>query len=179
MMAVSKRRRRPPQGVDVETNINGLRAIALFEGLKGAAALLLACGLLALLHRDVEQVAEQLLIHLHVGEEHAASRAFLHLAQGMTDRRIWAVAGGAVAYTSVRFTEAYGLWHRRVWAEWFALLSGALYLPWEIYSVSMHPTALHYAVFGANVAIVLYMLYVRVRACRSILDCEDAGAAAE
>jgi len=65
------------------------------------------------------------------------------------------------------------LWHRRVWAEWFALLSGTLYLPWEIYSVSMHPSILHYLVFAANLAIVLYMLYIRARACRSIFDCEQ------
>src|SRR5579885_3242115 len=173
MMVVRKGRRRDPEGVDLETSVNGLRAIAIFEGLKGLVALLLAGGLLALLHRDVEQVAEQLLIHLHVGEEHAASRAFLRLAHGMTDRRIWAIAGGAVAYTVVRFTEAYGLWRRRVWAEWFALLSGTLYLPWEIYSVSIHPNIVHYVVFSANLGIVLYMLYVRVRACRSIIDCDE------
>ncbi|HZU24546.1 MAG TPA: DUF2127 domain-containing protein [Bryobacteraceae bacterium] len=172
-MARRQGRRRPPEGVDVETPLQPLRAIALFEGLKGLVALLLAGGLLALLHRDVEQVAEQLLIHLHIGEEHALSRAFLRLAHGMTDRRIWAIAGGAIAYTGVRFTEAYGLWNRRVWAEWFALLSGTLYLPWEIYSVSLHPSILHYLIFSANLAIVLYMLYVRARACRSIFDCDD------
>ena len=172
-MARRTRRRPPPEGVDVTSSLAGLRTIAVFEGAKGLVALLLAAGLLTLLHRDVESVAEQLLVHLHVGMEHRASQAFLRLAHGMNDRRIWAVAGGAVAYTGVRFTEAYGLWNRRVWAEWFALLSGTLYLPWEIYSVSMHPSILHYLVFAGNLAILLYMLWVRVRACRSFPDCEE------
>ena len=159
-----------PQGVDLETSLGGLRIVAVVEGLKGLAAILLAAGLLALLHRNVEEVAEELLVHLHIGLEHEASRVFLRMMQGMTDKRIWAIGGGAIAYSAVRFTESYGLWNRRVWAEWFALLSGALYLPWEIYSVSIHPNVLHYVIFAANLAIVLYMLYVRVRACRSVLD---------
>ena len=173
-MASRTRRRPPPEGVDTTSSVTGLRAVAVFEGAKGLVALLLAAGLLSLLHRDVEQVAEQLLVHLHVGMEHPASQAFLRLAHGMTDARIWAVAGGAVAYTGVRFTESYGLWRRRVWAEWFALLSGTLYLPWEIYSVAMHPTVLHYLVFAANLAILLYMVWVRVRACRAVFDCEES-----
>jgi uncharacterized membrane protein (DUF2068 family) len=175
---VARRVRRPvPAGVvDLETSLGGLRAIAVFEGLKGLAALLLAAGLLTLLHRDAEQVAEELLVHLHIGLEHEVSRVFLHMAHGMTDRRIWAIGGGAVAYTIVRFTESYGLWNRRVWAEWFALLSGALYLPWEIYSVSVHPNLLHYVIFAANLVIILYMLYVRVRACRSVFDCNEPTA---
>ena len=72
------------------------------------------------------------------------------------------------AESIVRFVEAYGLWHYRIWAEWFALLSGCLYLPWEIYKVAQKPTWIHWVVLAFNVVIVLYMLYVRLRYPRDL-----------
>jgi uncharacterized membrane protein (DUF2068 family) len=172
------RRRRPraePEAVDLRTSAAGLRAVALFEAAKGIGAILLALGLLSLLHKDVEQVAENLLDHLHIAQEHHLAQAFLRLADRMTDARLWAISGGALAYSAVRLTEAYGLWHRRVWAEWFALLSGTLYLPLEIYQVSQHPSIFHYLVFIGNVIIVLYMLWVRVSACWPPSECAEPG----
>ena len=51
-------------------------------------------------------------------------------------------------------------------AQWFALLSGALYLPGELYSLLRHPRPLKWAVLVVNAVIVLYMLVLRVRAQR-------------
>ena len=73
----------------------------------------------------------------------------------------------ALAYAAVRFTEAWGLWYRRVWAEWFALLSGTLYLPIEIQKVAEHHHWLPITVLAVNLTIVLYMLEIRVRSARS------------
>ena len=77
------------------------------------------------------------------------------------------LAGGAAAYSTVRFVEAYGLWHCRVWAEWFALLSGMLYLPWEIYEIIDRPTPIRFGILIANLAIVIYMLIIRLQAARA------------
>jgi ABC-type transport system substrate-binding protein len=52
----------------------------------------------------------------------------IRLASNVTDAKLWTAAAAAVVYSIVRFVEAYGLWHRRIWAEWFALLSGAMRL---------------------------------------------------
>jgi uncharacterized membrane protein (DUF2068 family) len=85
----------------------------------------------------------------------------------VTDAKLWVAAAAAVMYSVVRFIEAYGLWNGRVWAEWFALLSGSMYLPWEMYEVMAHFSRSHLILFAFNLAIVLYMLYVRVQAMRS------------
>ena len=77
----------------------------------------------------------------------------------MADAKLWAVAAVAVAYASLRFTEAYGLWKARAWAEWIALISGALYLPFEIYKVFHRPNPFHFTVLGLNLAVVIYMAY--------------------
>ena len=50
----------------------------------------------------------------------------------------------------------------RAWAEWFAILSGAVYLPIEIYKLVHHATALKAAIFLINMGIVGYVAYVRL-----------------
>jgi uncharacterized membrane protein (DUF2068 family) len=156
----------PPEAVDRRSSAAGLRAVAVFEAGKGLLVLALGVGLLSLLHKDVEGAAESLLAHVHLHQDGRLSRVFLEAAARMTDARLWGLAAAAAAYASVRFTEAWGLWARRVWAEWFALLSGALYMPWEILKIAERPNAFHLGVLAINLAIVAYMAFVRLRACR-------------
>jgi len=165
--------------MDDRSSAAGLRAVAVYEALKGVIVLALATGLLALLHKDVESFAENLLVHLHINLDRRIAQVVLNAASKMTDTRLWGLAIGAMAYSAVRFTEAWGLWHRRVWAEWFALLSGALYLPLEIVKLTEHRNAVHAAVFLGNLALVLYMLYIRVEACRDREYDEPANEAVE
>ena len=161
-----------PVAVDERTSLAGLRAVATFEAVKGIAVLVLMLVLLAV-HKHVEDLAWDLLFHLHIDPDHRFAEAFLKAATKLSDTRIWTIAGAALVYATVRFTEAWGLWHRRVWAEWFALLSGTLYLPWEIMKLAEHKNWEHAAVLGLNVVIVLYMLVVRVRSYRPPVNCED------
>lgn len=126
-----------------------------------------AFGLLTLLHKDAYEVADHLVRTLHLRPEGHVSEAILKAADKITDAKLWAIAAGALAYSTVRFVEAYGLWNARVWAEWFALLSGALYLPWEIFELISKPTRFRWIVLASNLIIVLYMLYIRVRASRA------------
>jgi uncharacterized membrane protein (DUF2068 family) len=65
-------------------------------------------------------------------------------------------------YTTVRFVEATGLWLEREWAEWFALLSSAMYMPWEIYELARRETLIRWIVFSVNVVIVVYLLWLRI-----------------
>ncbi|MGH9622781.1 MAG: DUF2127 domain-containing protein, partial [Bryobacteraceae bacterium] len=64
-------------------------------------------------------------------------------------------------YASARFTEAWGLWHRRAWAEWFAIFSGFLYLPWEILAIVKRTDWETIAVLCINLVVILYMGGVR------------------
>ncbi len=166
------RRHRPPEALDTHSSAAGLKAVAVFEAAKGVLVLALGLGLLSLLHKDVESAAESVLSHLHFHQEWRLSRIFLEAASRTNDARLWGLAAAAVAYAAVRFTEAWGLWTRRVWAEWFALLSGALYMPWEIVKIAERPNALHFGVLAVNLAIVAYMAFIRVQACR-IPPCEE------
>jgi uncharacterized membrane protein (DUF2068 family) len=139
-----------------------LRAVASLELAKGLVVLLLGFGAVSLVHKDAWDAAEALLRFLHVNPDHRYAQVFLNLADNVTDKKLWAMAGGATAYSIVRFVEAYGLWRERTWAEWFALVSGALYVPFEVYEVVRRTTTIHVAVLVINLAIVFYMLYLRL-----------------
>lgn len=155
----------PPLAIDPK-HTAGLRTVAIFEAAKGLLVLLLELGLLSLIHKDVAAVAERVVHRFHMNPDHRIPHVILEAAYRATDAKLWALAAGAAAYSTVRFVESYGLWHKRVWAEWFALLSGCLYLPWEIYEIVDRPTMIHLGVFAVNVAIVLYMLTIRLDAYR-------------
>jgi uncharacterized membrane protein (DUF2068 family) len=141
-----------------------LRTVAVFEAAKGLLVLLLGLGALRFMHRDLEDVAEQIIRFLHASPGGRISNLFIAAASRANDKSLWAIAAAAMVYAIVRFAEAYGLWYAREWAEWFALLSGAMYLPWEVLSILRHPHPIKWVVLIANLAIVLYMLVLRVQA---------------
>jgi uncharacterized membrane protein (DUF2068 family) len=142
-----------------------LRAVASIELAKGVAILLLGFGAVSMVHKDAWDVAEALLRFLHVNpDRHHYAQVFLNLADNVTDAKLWAMASGAAAYSIVRFVESYGLWRERAWAEWFALISGALYVPFELYELVRRPNLIHVVVLLVNLAVVFYMLYLRLTA---------------
>lgn len=139
-----------------------LRAIASFEFVKGIFVALMGFCALALVHKDVWLIAESLLALFHISTDRHSAQLFLDFADSVTDARLWAAARIAFAYAALRFTEAYGLWKERTWAEWVALVSGALLLPLEVRELLRGLTWLRCSLFVGNIAVVLYMLYVIV-----------------
>jgi uncharacterized membrane protein (DUF2068 family) len=140
--------------------LQALRGIATLELAKGLVVLLAAVAILFLMHKDPWDVADGLLHLLHISPDGHFAQRFLDWADTLTDTKLWAVAGAALAYSILRFFEAYGLWYARAWAEWIALISGSLYLPYEIYKLVHRQTLFHISVLVINLAIVLYMAYL-------------------
>ena len=138
---------------------SALRSVALLEGTKGALVLLVGFGLLSLIHHDVQRFAERLIAHAHLNPAARYPRIFLDLAGQLTDGRLLLIAAGAAAYSIVRFVEAYGLWYARRWAEWFAALSGGVYVPFELFELRERVTWLSVGALVLNIAIVAVMLY--------------------
>ena len=152
---------KPKHQPTLQTHLAGVRAVAFMEAVKGAFVLLLCLGLFGLLHKDVGEWAENIVYNLHLDPDHWLARIFLKNASGMTDKTLVLFGIVAFLYACVRFTEAYGLWYRRTWAEWFAVISGSLYLPYEIYEIVRRTTIMRWCVFLGNVAIIIYLLYIR------------------
>jgi uncharacterized membrane protein (DUF2068 family) len=137
--------------------------VALFEGAKGLLVLVTGFGLLSYIHRDLHEAAVQLVRHLHMNPAGHYPRIFLDLADRVDSTQLWAMAAGALVYAVVRFAEAAGLWLRRSWAEWFAVLTGGLYLPVELYEVIQKVTWPRVTVLVINGVIVGYLILEMAR----------------
>jgi uncharacterized membrane protein (DUF2068 family) len=136
-----------------------LRAVALFEAAKGALVLVAGFGLFRLIHRDAEHVADLLSRHLHLNAAKEHTRIFVELLSNLSSSRLWMLAALALTYSCVRFIEAYGLWRDRPWAKWLAALSGAIYVPFELYELYLGLSAIKVAALVLNVAVVAYMAH--------------------
>jgi uncharacterized membrane protein (DUF2068 family) len=137
-----------------------LQTVALFELLKGVFVTLMGICALLLVHKDAWLYAESLLAKLHISTDRRFAQMFLDLADNVTDAKLWAAARIAFAYAALRFTEGYGLWKCRAWAEWIALVSGTLLMPLEVRELFRGVTLIRVGLLIGNIAIVLYMLYV-------------------
>ncbi len=144
------------------TIARGVRTVAVFEASKGVLVLVAGFALLSFVHRDIQVTAEHLVQHLHLNPARHYPRVFIEAARHVNDAGLRALAAFACVYAVVRFIEAYGLWQKKVWAEWFAILSGGIYLPIEVYEVFEHVTWMRVLVFLVNSFIVGYLVYVRL-----------------
>ena len=131
-----------------------LRVVAVFELAKGLLALAAAAGLLAFVHRDIRDVVGELLLHLHLNPARRIPGVFVLLADRLASVDLWLVAIGVALYAAMRIAEAYGLWFNREWAEWLGALSGAIYVPLELYALSKGVTPLRLTTLGINLLVV-------------------------
>ena len=141
----------------MNTNTAALKTVAVFEALKGSAVLLAAIGVVSLVHEDAQAVIEDIVRNFHLNPASRYPRIFLDAIDSLNSTRLWLLAAGALLYASIRFVEAYGLWHELAWAEWFGAISGSIYLPIEVYELVLGITAVKVILFLGNLAIVAFL----------------------
>jgi uncharacterized membrane protein (DUF2068 family) len=139
---------------------SGVRTVAAFEAAKGVVVLLAGFGLLGLIHRDVQTAAEHFVERLHLNPARHYPHIFIDAASQATDARLWMLAWLAFCYATLRLVEAYGLSRERRWAQWFALISGGVYLPLEVVELALGVTVFKALALVVNAGIVGYMAYV-------------------
>lgn len=120
--------------------------------------LLTGFGLFALLHRDLQRLAEELVAHTHLNPAAGTPRVFIEYAGHIDDARLPQLACAAIAYAALRMIEAYGLWFERAWGAGFAAASGAIYLPFECRELLYKPGPLPLCLLLLNLGIVLFMI---------------------
>ena len=135
----------------------GLRGVAIFEAGKGLLAIAAAIWVITLLHKDMQDVAEHMLQLLHINPDRHLYQWLLRTVGGLTPRALWVIVCLILGYTVIRFVEATGLWLEKEWAEWFAFISGALYVPFELYHLIRHPTGVKWTILAINLLIVIYL----------------------
>lgn len=143
-----------------------LRTVALLETAKGLLVLLAGIGALSFIHHDAQRLAERLVGHLHLNPASSYPRIFLQFAAQVADSRLGTLAALAAGYALVRFIEAYGLWRERRWVEWFAAVSGGIYVPFEIYNLFHGDAWLSLGALSVNIAVVGLMINALLRGRR-------------
>jgi uncharacterized membrane protein (DUF2068 family) len=147
----------PPARTDAPPHRQALRAIAAFEALKGLAALAASLGFLSLLHHDLHHLAASLIGHIGLQPgDHYPAMVLTDIDQ-LRHASLAPLLLAAAAYVLVRFAEAYGLWKDRWWGEWLGALSGALYIPFELWHFAHRPSLATAAVALANIAVVGFL----------------------
>lgn len=139
----------------------GVHFIAIFEAVKGVFGLALAVGLFKFRHSDFEQFAQHLIEILHLDPTSFYAGKVIETAGKLHNTNLALIISLAVIYTIVRFIEAYGLWKLRAWAEWFAIISGSIYIPFEIYELISRPSLIHAGILVINILIVIYLYSFR------------------
>jgi uncharacterized membrane protein (DUF2068 family) len=151
----------------------GVRVIAILEASKGILALAAGLGLLSLIHQDLALAVERFIWRMHLNPTAHYPKVLIKAAQNLDNYHLVMIAVLVLVYALVRFIEAYGLWWQRGWAEWFATLSGAIYIPIEVMELIKGFTWPRITALAINLLIVGYLSWVlweskrRMREARS------------
>ena len=136
----------------------GLRTVAVIEGAKGLLVLAVGLGLLSLIHRDAQRLAEEVVRLFRLNPASHYPQIFIQAAAALTEHRLWLLAAGAMSYAVLRLIEAYGLWRARRWAEWFGIVSGGIYVPIELYQLFRGVTWAKVLLLAINTVVVAYLI---------------------
>jgi len=147
-------------------HIKGVRTVATIEFTKGVVVVFAGLGVFSMRHKDIWGVAESFLEFFHVNPYRHYVGVFIDLVYQVSDVRLWKIALVAAIYAILRFIEAYGLWYIRPWAEWMAIASGSIYIPFEAADLLRRPDWIRLLIVAVNVGIVLYMLMLRLEAAK-------------
>jgi uncharacterized membrane protein (DUF2068 family) len=132
--------------------------IAATDVLKSVLLLLIALGMLGLVHRDVEEFVRGWIKYLHF-DAHGHVAAHLLAKVGLiTPARLEELSGLTVVYSAIYMVEGVGLFLNKPWGKYFSILTTGLFIPIEIYGMVRHPSVIHAALVIVNVAIVWFLL---------------------
>ena len=138
MTKLSRQEERPPQ-TNSEAS-ESIKAVAIYEVVKGVGALFGAVALW-LWHKDMQHWLSTATNswHHYFGQLLAPQVAsVVDIAQQASKN--WALFLLLIfAYASLRFTEAYGLWHDKTWAYWFGVIGYGIFIPVELYYLVVSP----------------------------------------
>ena len=131
--------------------------------------------MLFIARQNIQLTVWQLVKNLHLDPEQGFSKIIIEASGNLTANRIRFLFIFALLYALMRFVEAYGLWFARRWAEWFALISGCVYLPIELFELAKGFTWLKISLVVINLVVVLYMAFVLMHNKKAKMLKKQAG----
>jgi uncharacterized membrane protein (DUF2068 family) len=143
-----------------------MQAIAVFKFVKALLFVLAAMGAFGLMQHGVAEHAREWGSALaFTSGQHLVRKAITFLT-GLSRAKIGALGFVALFYAALFATEGVGLWRERRWAEYLTVIATGSLIPFEIWEIAHRPTAIRFATFAVNVAVVIYLV-VRLRRPRT------------
>jgi hypothetical protein len=137
-----------------------LKTIACLKILRGATAVTIGISLF-LVHRNLG--AFSWIDHPELGSI-ASKDPFLQMIfvwlGGFNPGQILSIAVLASVMGVLRWVEAGGIWFNKSWAQWLAVFSGFIYIPFEINELVHRFSWPMVLILLINAVIVTYLLYV-------------------
>lgn len=141
------------------SNSGLIRLVAVFKLLKAAVLIATGIGILKLLHGDIATRLDHWVAALRFDPgSHLVDHA-IQKVTNLSPRKIKELGLVSFAYAALFLTEGTGLWLLKRWAEWLTVIITASLVPFEVYEIVRHPTAMKTLVLVLNIAIVAYLLY--------------------
>jgi uncharacterized membrane protein (DUF2068 family) len=136
-----------------------IRLVAAFKLLKAALLIIGGIGLLKLIHMDVSTELDHWIARLGFDPGSHYVDLAIQKATNLSPHKIRDLGLVSFVYAALFLTEGIGLWLLKRWAEWFTVIITSSLVPFEIYEIHRHPTAIKIIVLAINIAIVAYLLY--------------------
>jgi uncharacterized membrane protein (DUF2068 family) len=136
----------------------GLKAIALIKILRGTVALFVGIALLL----EGSSLIDQYKIQVMVAEraQDPAMYLLLKFLKYINQTVIYSIGILALILAAIRYIEAIGLWHKKKWAEWLALFTTLVFIPFEIFHLTQGFNVLIVFILIVNIVICIYLLYM-------------------
>jgi len=112
------------------------------------------------LHQDLHRLVPELIEHFGLKPGGHYPLIILRYADVLADTNLRVLVLLAAGYAVLRFCEAYGLWYQHTWGEWLGALSGAVYVPFELWHLANRPSLLGAAVLLINLGVVGFLVYL-------------------
>ena len=77
----------------------------------------------------------------------------------LDSRTLTLVAGGLALYAIIELVEGVGLWLGKRWGEYFAMVATSIFLPYEIYDLTVKVTWLRLVALLINLLLVIYLVW--------------------
>jgi uncharacterized membrane protein (DUF2068 family) len=139
-----------------------LLAIAVFKLFKCVLLVSVGVGALRLLHKDIAVTVQHWVDVLHVDPDNHFFHAIITKVLGVTPKQLELLSIGTFFYAALLLTEGVGLLLKKHWAEYFTVITTAVFIPLELYEIAKHVSVTKIIVLLVNVAIVAYLI-VRIR----------------
>jgi len=147
-----------------------LRFLAVDRGIRGLLLVALAYGVwrfdasrgaLRQVMNSYLPTLEPLAVKLGVDLEDSGPVRLLQQALTARHSTLLLVSLGVLAYGILELVEAYGLWFKRRWGEYVAVVATAAFVPLEVHEILVKVTALRVGALVINLFAVGYILWTK------------------